>query len=103
MIQLGFEQYHFNCRVCHGPLAISSGVLPDLRWSSISASAEAWQAIVRGGALADNGMVSFADVLSPADAEAVRAYVIKQAHDGAALEAEVAALMAAQAAEAVNP
>jgi hypothetical protein len=27
----------------------------------------------------------------------VRAYVIKQAHDGAALEAEVAALMAAQA------
>jgi hypothetical protein len=48
-------------------------------------------------------MVSFADVLSPADAEAVRAYVIKQAHDGAALEAEVAALMAAQAAEAVNP
>ena len=58
---------------------------------------------MRGGGLADNGMVSFADVLSPTDAEAVRAYVIKQAHDGAALEAEVAALMAAQAAEAVNP
>ena len=103
MIQLGFEQYHFNCRVCHGPLAISSGVLPDLRWSAVSADADAWQAIVRGGALADNGMVSFAEVLSPSDAEAVRAYVIKQAHDGAALEAEVAALMAAQAANAAQP
>jgi len=103
MIQLGFEQYHFNCRVCHGPLAISSGVLPDLRWSSISASAEAWQAVVIDGVLADNGMVSFSDSLSRTDAEAVRAYVIKQAHDGAALEAEVAALMAAQAAEAAQP
>ena len=48
-------------------------------------------------------MVSFSDALSPTDAEAVRAYVIKQAHDGAALEAEVAALMAAQAAEAAKP
>ncbi len=97
MLQLGFDQYHFNCRVCHGPLAISSGVLPDLRWSSITANADAWKATVLGGALSDNGMVSFADVLSPSDAEAVRAYVIKQAHDGAALEAEVAAIMAAQA------
>ncbi|MBT5002886.1 MAG: PQQ-binding-like beta-propeller repeat protein, partial [Porticoccaceae bacterium] len=97
MIQLGFDQYHFNCRVCHGPLAISSGVLPDLRWSSITSNADAWQATVLGGALSDNGMVSFADVLSPSDAEAVRAYVIKQAHDGAALEAEIAAIMAAQA------
>ena len=51
-----------------------------------------------GGALSANGMVSFADTLSPSEAEAVRAYVIKQAHDGAALEAEVAALMAAQVA-----
>jgi hypothetical protein len=55
------------------------------------------------GVLADNGMVSFSDALSPTEAEAVRAYVIKQAHDGAALEAEVAALMAAQAAEAAKP
>ena len=74
-----------------------------MRWSAVSADADAWQAIVRGGALADNGMVSFADVLSPSDTEAVRAYVIKQAHDGAALEAEVAALMAAQAANAAQP
>jgi len=98
MIQLGFDKYHFNCRVCHGPLAISSGVLPDLRWSPTSANVDVWQSIVLGGVLSAKGMVSFADALSPAEAEAVRAYVIKQAHDGAALEAEVAALMAAQGA-----
>ncbi|MDA0795513.1 MAG: PQQ-dependent dehydrogenase, methanol/ethanol family [Proteobacteria bacterium] len=98
MIQLGFDKYHFNCRVCHGPLAISSGVLPDLRWSPISANVDVWQSIVLGGVLSAKGMVSFADALSPAEAEAIRAYVIKQAHDGAALEAEVAALMAAQGA-----
>jgi len=54
---------------------------------------------VRDGALSANGMVSFGDILTVSDAEAIRAYVVKQAHDGAALEAEVAALMAAQAAE----
>ena len=99
MLQTGLEQYHYNCRVCHGPLAISSGVLPDLRWSAISANADAWQSVVRDGALSANGMVSFGDILTVSDAEAIRAYVVKQAHDGAALEAEVAALMAAQAAE----
>jgi len=40
-------------------------------------------------------MVAFDNVLSEGDAEAIRAYVVKQAHEGAALEAEAAAFMAA--------
>ena len=43
-------------------------------------------------------MVAFDNVLSEGDAEAIRAYVVKQAHEGAALEAEAAALMAADTA-----
>ena len=98
LIETGFNLYHYNCRVCHGPLAISSGVLPDLRWSATTADPSAWQTIVLGGALAGNGMVAFDNVLSEGDAEAIRAYVVKQAHEGAALEAEAAALMAADTA-----
>lgn len=103
LLQTGFDQYHYNCRVCHGPLAISSGVLPDLRWSYITADAEAWNSVVIEGSLAANGMVSFANALSEADSEAIRAYVLKQAHDGAEMEAMVAAAMAAEAEVADAP
>jgi len=77
----GTVLYARNCMVCHGPMAISSGVLPDLRWSPIAASAEAWSDIVLEGKLAENGMVSFAEYLTPEDAEAIRAYVIRQARN----------------------
>ena len=76
----GLVDYARNCTVCHGPFAVSSGVLPDLRWSDYSASEELWNSVVVGGALQSNGMVSFADVLSPEDVEAIRAYVVAQAH-----------------------
>ena len=55
------------------------------------------------GSLAANGMVSFASALSEGDAEAIRAYVLKQAHDGAEMEAMVAAAMAAEADAAAAP
>ena len=82
MLQTGLIEYARNCSVCHGALALSSGVLPDLRWSPISGSAEAWKDVVIDGALAPTGMVSFSDELSEADAEAIRAYVVTQAHIG---------------------
>ncbi|WP_084420618.1 PQQ-dependent dehydrogenase, methanol/ethanol family [Henriciella litoralis] len=80
MLQAGLIHYSRNCSVCHGMLGISSGVLPDLRWSSYSDSESAWKGVVIDGNLAENGMVSFADVLTPEDVEAVRAYVVTQAH-----------------------
>ena len=79
-LQAGLVAYSRNCMVCHGPMAISSGVLPDLRWSPTSADADAWKAVVLDGQRASAGMVSFAKQLSPADAEAVRAYVVHQAN-----------------------
>jgi quinohemoprotein ethanol dehydrogenase len=78
-IAAGFRHYSENCSLCHGPLAISSGVLPDLRWSGVSADSDTWRAVVLDGILAGNGMTSFKQQLSPDEAEAVRAYVLDQA------------------------
>mgnify|MGYP002651956404 CR=1 FL=1 len=80
MLQRGLVAYSRNCMVCHGPMAISSGVLPDLRWSPISGDAEAWRDVVIDGSRAEAGMVSFSKQLSPDDAEAIRAYVVHQAY-----------------------
>jgi hypothetical protein len=43
-------------------------------------TSEAWASVVLDGQLAANGMASFAAVVSADDAEAMRAYVIAQAH-----------------------
>ena len=87
LIAEGAVHYSRNCAVCHGPLAVSSGVLPDLRWSAITGNDIAWKGVVLDGNLAVNGMVSFADYLTPEQAEAVRAYVLAQAHAATPVEA----------------
>ncbi len=76
----GTVLYSRNCMVCHGPFAASSGVLPDLRWSVVSGDKALWNGVLLEGNRASNGMVSFADYLTPAESEAVRAYVLAQAH-----------------------
>ncbi|WP_439619726.1 PQQ-dependent dehydrogenase, methanol/ethanol family [Hyphomonas sp.] len=80
MIARGAVAFSRNCMVCHGALAASSGVLPDLRWSAITGNAEAWKGVVLDGNLAANGMVSFAEFVSPEESEAIRAYVLAQGH-----------------------
>ncbi|MFG6284564.1 PQQ-dependent dehydrogenase, methanol/ethanol family [Sphingomonas sp. S6] len=69
---------HFGryCQVCHGDSAIGNGFTPDLRVSGALANADAWKSVIIDGALKDRGMVSFSRVLTPADVEALRAYVI---------------------------
>jgi hypothetical protein len=59
---------------------VNHGILPDLRYSATLGSSEVWRGIVLDGRLARNGMAPFASVLNRDDAEAVRAYVIAQAH-----------------------
>ncbi len=54
-------------------------------------SRRTFDAIVLGGARAANGMVSFASQLTPADAQAVRAYVITLAIEQKSLEDSAAA------------
>ena len=66
-------------------------MFPDLRMSGALQSGDAFKAIVIGGALSQNGMVSFAKALKPEDAEAVRAYLVGRAIDAKAHAKPVAA------------
>jgi alcohol dehydrogenase (cytochrome c)/quinohemoprotein ethanol dehydrogenase len=72
--------YHSYCGTCHGDSGVSSGVLPDLRYSPMIMAAESWYAVVGDGVMQDTGMISFAPVLDPDQIEAVRAYIVNQAH-----------------------
>ena len=74
------------CGNCHGAGAISLGILPDLRYSERLRSADAWTAVVIDGILEDEGMASFALVLDEKAADAIRAFVIAQAHATASLK-----------------
>jgi quinohemoprotein ethanol dehydrogenase len=67
-----FQRY---CAACHGDVAVSGGVLPDLRYSSALDQNE-WFPVVLGGMLQPEGMVSFAKEVSHEDAASIRAYVI---------------------------
>jgi quinohemoprotein ethanol dehydrogenase len=77
-----FQRY---CAECHGDVAVSGGVLPDLRYSSTLWD-DHWFQIVLGGLLKERGMVSFEKELSPHDADAIRAYVIARAHQSLAAD-----------------
>jgi len=55
------ENFDTACSWCHGRGALSSGMAPDLRASAVPLSAEAFEQVVRQGALKQNGMPPFAD------------------------------------------
>src|SRR6185369_3565995 len=78
-IAYGRALFARHCSRCHGVGVQSSGLYPELRHASKDVFAS-WNAIVLGGAFSARGMASFADVLSPDDAEAIRAYVADRAH-----------------------
>jgi alcohol dehydrogenase (cytochrome c)/quinohemoprotein ethanol dehydrogenase len=80
-ILAGKSLYERNCGGCHGFKVVSGGVLPDLRHSAIISDASAWSNIVLDGVRRDKGMVSFAAILSEDDAEAIRMFVIRRAHE----------------------
>jgi quinohemoprotein ethanol dehydrogenase len=78
-VRRGQALYQRFCGTCHGDVAVSGGVLPDLRYSSTLTN-DQWFHIVLGGLLRENGMVSFAKEISHGDAVAIRAYVIFRAN-----------------------
>ena len=80
VLKLGFSSYANNCVMCHGDQAFSSGLVPNLRYSAITPSQDAWRSVLLDGALAKNGMPNFAEVLDEQTAEAIRAYVIHEAN-----------------------
>jgi PQQ-dependent dehydrogenase (methanol/ethanol family) len=79
-IAQGKGLYQVYCFYCHGDSVVAGGTLPDLRYSPMLGSADAWKAIVLDGTLAKNGMISFSSHLKAEDVEAVRAYVVERAH-----------------------
>jgi mono/diheme cytochrome c family protein len=89
----GFALYHENCQVCHGP-SVSGTYLPDLRKSQMITTAENFKSVVLEGARKANGMASFARFLNAADAEDLRAYILKEAHNA---QADAAAAKVASA------
>ncbi len=67
------------CGYCHMPSVFGRrGNNPDLRYMSAETH-ELWPAIVLGGLKSNQGMASFADVLSAEDAERIRQYLIARA------------------------
>jgi quinohemoprotein ethanol dehydrogenase len=84
-IEEGRQIYHRSCYGCHGYGGMSGGVLPDLRYSGTLADKATWDAVVLDGMLTEQGMVSFRPNYTPAQVDAIRAYVIDQARISAKL------------------
>ena len=74
-----------RCIACHGVDLQAAGLAPDLRASLVPQSDEAFDAVVRGGALVSQGMPGFSDV--PAEEiAAVRQYIRTKAREFAEKE-----------------
>lgn len=78
-IHHGEAVYQRFCSGCHGDVAVSGGLVPDLRYSSVLTD-PLWFRIVRDGAFQSAGMVGFGKEVSQQDAEDIRAYVIFRAN-----------------------
>jgi PQQ-dependent dehydrogenase (methanol/ethanol family) len=76
--------FHQNCVICHSSNA-TGRYLPDLQTSPMITSDAAFRTVVLDGALAGNGMVSFAKFLTPMQAEAIRAYIIDESRKNQAM------------------
>jgi quinohemoprotein ethanol dehydrogenase len=81
-LAMGNRAYDNNCLVCHGFQAYSSGLIPNLRYSAITNSQQAWNSVVVRGGLAEQGMPNFGKIIDDDTAEAIRAYVISEANSG---------------------
>ena len=82
-VQKGEGLFQNYCSTCHGDVAVSGGVLPDLRYSGTLGNS-AWSDVILGGSLQPSGMISFSKELSKQDVEAIRAYVIFRANQSLA-------------------
>jgi quinohemoprotein ethanol dehydrogenase len=80
-IALGREQFVSHCAMCHDAQYANRQMFPDLRYSPALASAEAFNAIVLGGALQAGGMAPFKARMTEPQVQAVRAYVIERANE----------------------
>jgi len=80
LVAQGQAQYDTHCASCHGNNSKVSTLFPDLRYASELWSPAAFDAIVIDGALQSQGMVSFRKMVTPENANAIRAYVVHLAN-----------------------
>jgi alcohol dehydrogenase (cytochrome c)/quinohemoprotein ethanol dehydrogenase len=79
LLAQGEARYSAHCSTCHGNDGRVSSVFPDLRYAAALSNPELFKLIVIDGVLQPNGMVSFKKVLTPQDAEAIRAHLVRLA------------------------
>lgn len=77
----GGREFNGTCSMCHGGGAVAAGIAPDLRASSIPLSREAFETVVRNGALSSNGMPIYSD-LTDRQLESLRHYIRARAESG---------------------
>ena len=77
-IKAGSEIFNQTCSTCHGVDA--RGGLKDLRFMSRQTHAQ-FNDIVLGGIRKEKGMASFADLLTPQQAQQIHGYLISRAHE----------------------
>lgn len=77
-LRKGEVSFIAHCMMCHGALAVSTGITPDLRRMNENTRAH-FLDIVRGGMLKDNGMASFGDLIDDEEAKALLSYIQKRA------------------------
>ncbi len=58
----GNPLFNSTCHLCHGFMAISGGVAPDLRASTLALNPEAFKSVLKGGILESRGMPRFNDL-----------------------------------------
>ena len=76
VIARGMGLFRGSCGMCHANQP--NGMTPDLRRMS-AGTHQAFQTIVRGGALRPRGMPQWDDVFSEGDVEAIHAYLVDEA------------------------
>lgn len=81
LVDKGRTLYHVRCWMCHGDSAVNKGGVPNLRYSPAIADPALFSAFVLQGAGEPLGMPNFSKDVTPDQAEAIRAYVVKRARD----------------------
>jgi quinohemoprotein ethanol dehydrogenase len=76
----GEDLYQRNCGGCHEGGRLFSG-FPDLNYTVALNAPDLFKGIVVDGALAENGMISFKNVLKAEDAEAIRSFLTARANE----------------------
>jgi quinohemoprotein ethanol dehydrogenase len=83
LAERGGAIYGGRCTICHGAGMNAGGTAPDLRKAQVPLNYEALTAVLRGGALVENGMPQYAE-LSPEEVRALQHFIRRGARQALA-------------------